>query len=228
MAQTIVHVRREPGASVALGQAGEHSLSIDRSKRGGGAGMGFSPGQLLQLAIGACYYVGLHREAAKRSLVLTQVAVDVAADWGGSPARLQQLSCTVTVEAEASEAEILDLIRHADQTGEIIDVLRTGASVVLGEARAVTRSPDEPAIRADAVLEMLGTAGGPGATCALLTPAIKARLRELTGGQVLEVRVDDPAAREDIAAWCRLAGHELLAVQDTPDYTRYFLSKKLN
>lgn len=85
-----------------------------------------------------------------------------------------------------------------------------------------------PVLHADAVLEMLGTAGAPGATCAALTPAIKAKLRDLAAGQVLEVRVDDPGAREDIAAWCRLAGHELLAVQDTPDYTRYFLSKKLN
>jgi tRNA 2-thiouridine synthesizing protein A len=80
---------------------------------------------------------------------------------------------------------------------------------------------------AAAVLELLGSADTSGATCAVLTPAIKARLRELEGGQVLEVRVDDPGAREDIAAWCRLAGHTLLAVvDDVPSYTRYFLGKK--
>ena len=80
---------------------------------------------------------------------------------------------------------------------------------------------------ADAVLEMLQTADTPGTTCAVLTPAIKARLRELAGGQVLEVRVDDPSADEDIAAWCRLAGHQLLAVLDEmPKCTRYFLRKK--
>jgi TusA-related sulfurtransferase len=80
---------------------------------------------------------------------------------------------------------------------------------------------------AAAVLEMLQTADTPGTTCAVLTPAIKARLRELAGGQVLEVRVDDPSAHEDIAAWCRLAGHELLAVLDEMSkYTRYFLRKK--
>ena len=66
---------------------------------------------------------------------------------------------------------------------------------------------------ADAVLEMLGLSGAEGTTCALLTPAIKARLREMSAGQVLEVRVeDDPQAREDIASWSRLSGHELLAV----------------
>lgn len=80
---------------------------------------------------------------------------------------------------------------------------------------------------AAAVLELLATADTPGTTCAVLTPAIKARLRELGGGQVLEVRVDDPSAREDIAAWCRLTGHEIVAVVDEmPKYTRYFLRKK--
>ena len=80
---------------------------------------------------------------------------------------------------------------------------------------------------ADALLEMLRTADASGTTCAVLTPAIKARLRELEDGQVLEVRVDDPSAHEDIAAWCRLAGHELLAVvNEMPKYTRYFLGKR--
>jgi TusA-related sulfurtransferase len=88
-----------------------------------------------------------------------------------------------------------------------------------------THSGDIP--HPDAILEMLGTADAPGATCAVLTPAIKARLRNLAGGQVLEVRVDDPSAHEDIASWCRLAGHKLLAVVDEmPKYTRYFLVKK--
>jgi tRNA 2-thiouridine synthesizing protein A len=81
--------------------------------------------------------------------------------------------------------------------------------------------------QADALLEMLGTADALGTTCAVLTPAIKVKLRELEGGQVLEVRVDDPSAHEDIAAWCRLSGHQLLAVaNEMPKYVRYFLGKK--
>lgn len=82
---------------------------------------------------------------------------------------------------------------------------------------------------ADAVLEMLGTNDAPGTTCAILAPSIKAAFRNMRGGQILEVRVDDPAAHEDIAIWARLAGHQLLAVvQDTTAYTSYFLSKKHN
>ena len=50
-----------------------------------------------------------------------------------------------------------------------------------------------------------------GATCATLTPLIRARMRELESGSVLEVRTDDPAAREGVSAWSRLTGNELLA-----------------
>ncbi len=65
---------------------------------------------------------------------------------------------------------------------------------------------------ADAVLLMNASSEAQGSTCSILTPAIKARLREMTSGQVLKVQVDDSTARGDIEAWCRLSGNELLAV----------------
>ena len=48
---------------------------------------------------------------------------------------------------------------------------------------------------ADGLLEMVGKPELAGSTCAVLTPAVRARLRELEPGQVLEVRVDDPCGR---------------------------------
>ncbi|HEX6544532.1 MAG TPA: sulfurtransferase TusA family protein [Ktedonobacterales bacterium] len=78
-----------------------------------------------------------------------------------------------------------------------------------------------------AVLDMTQVPAAQGAMCALLTPAIKAKLREMAGGQVLEIRVNDPTAREDIASWCRLSGHELLAgIEDSPQLLRMFVRKK--
>lgn len=79
----------------------------------------------------------------------------------------------------------------------------------------------------DAVLEWVSDAPVHETVCALLTPAIKAKLREMTPGQVLEVRVNDPTARDDIASWCRLSGHELLALtEDPPHLVRAYLRKK--
>lgn len=79
----------------------------------------------------------------------------------------------------------------------------------------------------DAVLEWMVTDAAEGTVCALLTPAIKAKLREMAPGQVLEVRVNDMTARDDIASWCRLSGHELLAmVEKPPHLLRAYLRKK--
>lgn len=73
---------------------------------------------------------------------------------------------------------------------------------------------------ADAVLD------APGSSCATLTPLIRARIRELASGQVLEVRADDPAARMGVPAWSRLTGHTLLAaIEDDPERTRFYLRR---
>lgn len=74
---------------------------------------------------------------------------------------------------------------------------------------------------ADAVLD------APGSSCANLTPLIRARIRELASGQLLEVRSDDPAAREGVPAWSRLTGNALEAVvEDGAERTRFFLRRK--
>jgi TusA-related sulfurtransferase len=83
---------------------------------------------------------------------------------------------------------------------------------------------------ADATLEMLGTANSgamDGTTCAILTPAIRAKLREMAPGQVLEVRVDDLAARGDLESWSRLSGNALIAEREEPSgVLRAWLRKK--
>lgn len=50
----------------------------------------------------------------------------------------------------------------------------------------------------------------PGLACITLTPLIKRTIAELEPGELLEVRTDDPAAREGIPAWCRLTQNPLL------------------
>lgn len=46
------------------------------------------------------------------------------------------MTFAATVEAEASEGEILDLIAHTDRVAEVHNSLRLGASVTLSDARA--------------------------------------------------------------------------------------------
>ena len=94
--------------------------------------------------------------------------------------------------------------------------------------KAVVRETDSTTLpQADSLLAMLDLNERDGAACALLTPAIKARLREMAPGQVLEVRVNDPTARLDIEAWSQLSGNPLLAItEEAPDVLRFFVRKK--
>ena len=66
-----------------------------------------------------------------------------------------------------------------------------------------------------------------GATCATLTPLLQATMRDLDSGRVLEVRTDDPSARDGVPAWSRLTGNTLLAaVDEDAEHTRFYLRKK--
>lgn len=46
--------------------------------------------------------------------------------------------------------------------------------------------------------------------CGDLVLALRLRLNKLAAGAVLKVMATDPAAPEDLPAWCRLTGHRLL------------------
>jgi TusA-related sulfurtransferase len=79
--------------------------------------------------------------------------------------------------------------------------------------------------QADDLLEV-NSAGVQGSTCAILTPAIKRKLREMSSGQVLAVRVDDLTAKDDIEAWCRLSGNQLIKMEQGPGQELSFALKK--
>jgi tRNA 2-thiouridine synthesizing protein A len=53
--------------------------------------------------------------------------------------------------------------------------------------------------------------------CGELVLALRLRLNNLPPGTVLTVRATDPAAPEDIPAWCRLTRHAILSA-DHPSY----------
>jgi putative redox protein len=137
LAQTSIHVRTVDGASAAIGWSGPRTVTIDRSESAGGLGIGFNGGELLLLAIGACYTNDLFREAAKKNMTLKSVRVDVDGDWGGEPVRAQNVVFSVRAEAKATENEIRDLIEHTDKVAEIHNSLRMATKVSLGRTEAI-------------------------------------------------------------------------------------------
>jgi uncharacterized OsmC-like protein len=138
MVQTNIHVRTIEGASAAVGWSGPRTVTIDRSESAGGLGIGFNGGELLFLAIGACYTNDLYREAARRNIALKSVRVDVDGDWGGDPVRAQNVTFSVRVEGRASEKEIRELIEHTAEVAEIHNSLRMGTRVDLNRVEVVS------------------------------------------------------------------------------------------
>jgi SAM-dependent methyltransferase len=93
------------------------------------------------------------------------------------------------------------------------------AAAAASSAEAVHAPVDTPT--ADAVLD------GYNQLCGTLEPAIRAQMRVLSSGQVLEVRADDLTARLGVPAWSRLAGHALLmTIEEDARRTRFFLRKR--
>ena len=116
-------------SSTAVGWASNRTLTIDRPLDAGGMGLGYNGGELLFLAIGACYTNDIFREASKRGINVKSVQVDVEGEWGGDPVRAQNVMFYPKVEADASDKEIMELIHHTDQVAEIHNSLRMGTQV---------------------------------------------------------------------------------------------------
>ena len=134
---TTVEIRSLAGSSLAVGSSGPRTVTIDRAKETGGLGLGFNGGELLLLAIGGCYSNDVFREADKRGIAVKNVRVTVSAEWAGDPVRAQNVTFAVEVEADATEAEISDLIRHTDRVAEIPNSLRLGTAVKLASFKAI-------------------------------------------------------------------------------------------
>jgi uncharacterized OsmC-like protein len=138
MSQMTVHIRSAHEGSFSVGWTGQHSLVIDRGPADGGQGMGFNGGQLLLLALGACYANDVYREADKRGFDVHGVRVVVECDWEGEPPRATNVRYSTRVEAAAPEDEIMELIHYVDEIAEVHTTLRTGGPIELADAEAIS------------------------------------------------------------------------------------------
>jgi organic hydroperoxide reductase OsmC/OhrA len=136
--QTNIQIQTIENNSLAIGWAGHRTLTVDRPEADGGRGLGFNGGELLLLAVGACYCNDLFREAAIRTITIKQVQIEVQGEWGGTPAVARQIEVSVMVEAETTQSEILELIHQTDQLAEVPNSLRLGIPVKLGLVRALS------------------------------------------------------------------------------------------
>jgi len=130
-----VEVRNVAGEPAAIGNAGPHTLVVDRPADDGGRGVGFNGGQLLYLAVAGCVSNDLFREARAVGIALSRVRVTVRGDFAGDPAVSTGIEYDVEVEGDASRERLEELVRHVDAIAEIPNTLRGGVAVQLAAAR---------------------------------------------------------------------------------------------
>lgn len=74
-------------------------------------------------------------------------------------------------------------------------------------------------MKADKVLDAKGL------SCPMPLVKTKKAMDSLQSGQVLEVRVTDKGAKNDLAAWAKSGGHTLLEIKEEEGVLRFFIRK---
>lgn len=114
----------------------EHAITIP--PKANGFGSSANGGELLFLAMATCYCNDIYREAQQRNIRVRSVQVEVEGEFDGVPGHpAENVVYHATVEAEASEQAILELMAHTDRVAEIQNSLRQPVEVLLGSRRAV-------------------------------------------------------------------------------------------
>ena len=132
-------VKSSEGSHELYLKTNENAHSIDIPPKASGFGSSANGGELLFLALATCYCNDIYREAAKRNIKVRNVQVEVSGDFGETPgSRAENVVYRAIVEAEASEADILDLMQHTDTMAEIQNTLRQATPVRLEATKAIS------------------------------------------------------------------------------------------
>ena len=74
-------------------------------------------------------------------------------------------------------------------------------------------------MKADATLDCIGL------YCPMPIANTAQKLKALKPGQVLEVLADDEGIKEDMPAWCRITGNELLGMEEEAGQYKVYIRK---
>lgn len=130
-------VRNSKGQHDVTLETNDRVHSIEIEPRANGYGSSVNGGELLFLAMATCYCNDIYREATKRGMTVHDVAVEVEGEFGGEGEGARNVVYRAKVTADASQEEILALMRETDGLAEIQNTLRAGTRVELARLEAV-------------------------------------------------------------------------------------------
>ena len=133
---TVTKVKVRDGLTCDV-EDGAWKLTVDMSPKPGGDGRGPDPGVYGRTALGSCLAIGYTLWAAKLGVPFSSIEVDVHADYdsGGYhgvadiPPGYSQVRYIVTVESDASAADVLKVLDEADAHSPYRDVFTRALDV---------------------------------------------------------------------------------------------------
>jgi uncharacterized OsmC-like protein len=124
-----VRLRTVGDGPTALGEAGPFTLVTDRPAAVGGAGLGFNGGQLLYLAIAACWSNDLYREAATMEIELDGVEITVDGDFPARGSGSTPIAVDVVIRSPAPDERVRELIAEVERVAEIPRAIRDATPI---------------------------------------------------------------------------------------------------
>jgi tRNA 2-thiouridine synthesizing protein A len=64
-----------------------------------------------------------------------------------------------------------------------------------------------------------------GLSCPMPIVKLAQKIKEIQPGQVLELLADDVGAKDDVPAWCKRTGNELMGVEDNREVMAFYIKK---
>ena len=118
-------------------EEGDWRFVADMSTTAGGAREGPTPGALGRAALGSCLAIGFVMEAARRGVPVTSAEVEVETDCddgalfgvSDAPPGYLDVRCRLTVESDASDAELEAVRDAADARSPYLDVFARAQTV---------------------------------------------------------------------------------------------------
>ena len=142
-------VQNSDGQHLVSLRTDDQAQRLDISPKPADFGSSVNGGELLFLALATCYCNDIYGEASRRGMRVEAVEVAVEGDFGAAGEPAQNVRYHATVRAQASEAEIRELMSHTDQVAE-------GVWYILGATRP-TGAEAPVAIRSAVdVLDIMG------------------------------------------------------------------------
>ena len=115
----------------------DHQLTIPPKATGFGSSA--NGGELLFLALATCYCNDVYREAARQSIRVESVEVEVAGEFGNPGEPAKDVTYRVKVTAHGSAESIRGLMTHTDSVAEVQNTLRAATPVTLSGIEVIAR-----------------------------------------------------------------------------------------